>query len=115
VKIRILPSALEDLDRGRRFYARQRKSAGDYFLDSLFSDIDSLELYAGVHLKVFDFHRLLAKRFPFAVYYKVGHKSPTSSARYGRVASRPTAGSCRSSGSTSVTNAVHCRARDTGP
>jgi hypothetical protein len=71
VKIKILPSALEDLDRGRRFYARQEKSIGDYFLDSLFSDIDSLELYAGIHMKVFDFHRLLAKRFPHAVYYKV--------------------------------------------
>jgi plasmid stabilization system protein ParE len=71
VKIKILPSALEDLDRGRRFYARQGKSVGDYFLDSLFADIDSLELYAGVHIKVFDFHRLLAKRFPYAVYYKV--------------------------------------------
>ena len=71
MKIKILPSALEDLDRGRRFYARQGKSVGDYFLDSLFSDIDSLELYAGIHLKVFDFHRLLAKRFPYAVYYKV--------------------------------------------
>jgi hypothetical protein len=42
VKIKILPSALDDLDRGRRFYARQGKSVGDYFLDSLFSDIDSL-------------------------------------------------------------------------
>jgi hypothetical protein len=71
VKIKILPSALEDLDRGRQFYARQGKSVGDYFLDSLFSDIDSLELYAGIHMKVFDFHRLLAKRFPYAVYYKV--------------------------------------------
>jgi plasmid stabilization system protein ParE len=71
VKIKILPSALEDLDRGRRFYARQEKSIGDYFLDSLFSDIDSLELFAGIHMKVFDFHRLLAKRFPHAVYYKV--------------------------------------------
>jgi plasmid stabilization system protein ParE len=66
-----VPSALEDLDRGRRFYARQSKSVGDYFLDSLFSDIDSLELYAGIHLLVFDYHRLLAKRFPYAVYYKV--------------------------------------------
>jgi hypothetical protein len=71
VKVKILPTALEDLDRGRRFYARQRRSLGDYFLDALFSDIDSLELYAGIHLKVFDFHRLLAKRFPYAVYYQV--------------------------------------------
>lgn len=71
MNIKILPSALDDLDRGRRFYVRQGKSVGGYFLDSVFSDIDSLELYAGVHIKVFDFHRLLAKRFPYAVYYKV--------------------------------------------
>lgn len=44
---------------------------GDYFLDSLFADIDSLALYAGVHRKVFGFHRLLAKRFPYAIYYRL--------------------------------------------
>ena len=69
MKIKILPSAICDLDRGRMFYARQGESVGDYFLDSLFSDIDSLELYAGVHMKVFDYHRMLARRFPYAVYY----------------------------------------------
>jgi hypothetical protein len=44
---------------------------GDYFLDSLSSDIDSLQLYAGIHLKAFGFHRLLSKRFPYAAYYDV--------------------------------------------
>jgi hypothetical protein len=43
---------------------------GEYFLDTLFSDIDSLVLYAGIHRKVFGFHRLLSKRFPYAVYYQ---------------------------------------------
>jgi hypothetical protein len=41
---------------------------GDYFLDSLFSDIDSLQFYAGVHPVHFGYNRLLSKRFPFAVY-----------------------------------------------
>jgi hypothetical protein len=31
--------------------------------------VDSLRLYAGIHLKAHDFHRLLSKRFPFAIYY----------------------------------------------
>lgn len=44
---------------------------GAYFLDSLFSDIDSLALYAGIHRKVLGFHRLLSKRFPYAVYYQI--------------------------------------------
>jgi hypothetical protein len=70
MKLRILPSAIQDLRRGQEFYARQADSLGEYFLDSLFSDIDSLELYAGVHIKAFGYHRMLAKRFPFAVYYK---------------------------------------------
>jgi len=71
MKLRILPSAVADLDRGREFYARQRDSLGDYFLNSLFSDIDALELHGGVHAKAFGYHRLLSKRFPFAVYYRM--------------------------------------------
>lgn len=71
MKIKILPSALGDIDRGRRFYARRGNEIGEYFLDSLIADIDSLALYAGAHMKVFGFHRLLARRFPYAVYYRV--------------------------------------------
>lgn len=71
MKLKILESAIEDLHRGRMFYARHGDGVGDYFLDSLFSDIDSLLLYAGIHQKVFGYHRLLAKRFPYAVYYLI--------------------------------------------
>jgi plasmid stabilization system protein ParE len=51
VRIKILPSALRDLREGSDFYERQNPALGDYFLDSLFSDIDSLMLYAGIHRK----------------------------------------------------------------
>ena len=70
MRIRILRSAFKDLAAGRRFYERQGEGLGDYFLDSLFSDIDSLNLYAGIHRQAFGFHRLLSKRFPFAIYYR---------------------------------------------
>nr|VFJ89296.1 MAG: ParE toxin of type II toxin-antitoxin system, parDE [Candidatus Kentron sp. H]VFJ91126.1 MAG: ParE toxin of type II toxin-antitoxin system, parDE [Candidatus Kentron sp. H]VFJ97442.1 MAG: ParE toxin of type II toxin-antitoxin system, parDE [Candidatus Kentron sp. H] len=69
MKLKILSSAVEDLKSGRRFYGRQGDRVGEYFLDSLFSDIDSLVLYAGIHPKVFGYHRLLSRRFPHAVYY----------------------------------------------
>ena len=36
----------------------------------LFSDIDSLMLYAGIHRQVLGFHRMLSRRFPWAVYYR---------------------------------------------
>lgn len=71
MKVRVLRSALEDLATGRRFYDRRAEGVGGYFFDSLFSEIDSLVLYAGIHRVHFGFHRLLAKRFPFAVYYRV--------------------------------------------
>jgi len=48
---------------------------GSFFLDTLFSDIDSLKQYAGIHNKVFGQHRLLSKRFPYAVYYLVVSKT----------------------------------------
>ncbi len=71
MKIRILGSALEDLQTGRQFYENQAEGVGEYFFDAVFADIDSLALYAGIHPKVFGYHRLLAKRFPYAIYYKM--------------------------------------------
>ena len=71
MKIRILPSAIEDISEGFKFYENQKNGLGSYFIESLFSDIDSLKLYAGIHTKVFGYYRLLSKRFPYAVYYKI--------------------------------------------
>jgi len=75
MKIKLLSSAVEDLYRGRLFYEKQGEGLGEYFFDSLFSDIDSLTLYGGIHPKVFGYHRLLSKRFPYAIYYKVEEES----------------------------------------
>ncbi len=71
MSIKILPSAIEDLYAGRLFYDKQGEGLGEYFFDSLFSDIDSLVLFAGIHEKCFGYYRFLAKRFPYAVYYKI--------------------------------------------
>ena len=70
MRIRILDEAERDLEEGRRFYEKQCSGLGSYFLNSLFSDIDSLHLHAGIHRVCFGlYHRLLSKRFPFAIYY----------------------------------------------
>jgi len=72
MKIRILSSASQDLIDGYRFYEMQAEGIGAYFLDSLYADIDSLTLNAGIHPVHFGkYHRLLSKRFPFAVYYRI--------------------------------------------
>jgi len=71
MKITILPSARSDLATGFAFYENQQEGLGSYFLESLFSDIDSLLLYGGIQRKVFGYYRLLSKRFPYAIYYSL--------------------------------------------
>jgi hypothetical protein len=70
MNIRILYEAELDLLDGYNFYEMQAKGLGDYFLDSLSADIDSLQLYAGAHEIKYGHHRLLARRFPFAIFYR---------------------------------------------
>ena len=69
MRIEILSDAEDDLVVGARFYERQRVGLGEYFLDSLYSDIDSLLIYAGIHRAIFGFHRALSKRFPYTIFY----------------------------------------------
>lgn len=76
MKIKILGSASQDLVDGYWFYENQAEGIGRYFLDTLYSDIDSLVLHAGIHSIHFEkFHRLLSKRFPFAIYYRVENET----------------------------------------
>lgn len=70
-KVILLDEAVDDLEIGRRFYDDQEEGIGAYFVTSLLSDVASLHLYSGIHSLHFDFHRMLSKRFPFAVYYEV--------------------------------------------
>ena len=71
MNIKLLSPAWEDLSGGRSFCEKQGDGLGEYFFDSLFSDIDSLTLYGGIHPKFFGYHRMLSKRFPYAIYYKL--------------------------------------------
>lgn len=57
--------------KGKEFYESQERGLGKYFLDSLASDIDSLLIYAGIHRKIRGYFCLLAKHFPYAIYYKI--------------------------------------------
>lgn len=67
MKIEILDSAEEDLIDGFKFYENHSRGLGDYFLDSIFSDIESLRVYTGIHALHFGYHRLLSKRFLLSI------------------------------------------------
>ena len=70
MRIRILAAARQDLDDGFQFYESQEAGLGDYFISSVRADIEGLRISAGIHpLKHKDYHRLLCRVFPFAVYY----------------------------------------------
>lgn len=71
MRILILDQAIYDLENFFCFYERQQEGVGSYFLNSIYSDIESLKLYAGAHPVFFgEYYRALSKRFPFAIYYR---------------------------------------------
>jgi len=69
--IKILDEAEKDIATGISFYESQKSGLGKYFLDSILSDVESLHIYAGIHIVILDYYRLLSKRFPFSIYYKI--------------------------------------------
>lgn len=69
MKIRILRGAEEDLADGHRFYEESEPGVGDYFLDTLFVEIESLKSLAGIHRLVFGRYRMLSKVFPYGIFY----------------------------------------------
>jgi hypothetical protein len=70
MKVQILASARDDLIDGFCFYEEKESGLGDYFLSSLYSDIESLRIFGGIHFRPYrDYYRALSKHFPFAIYY----------------------------------------------
>jgi len=70
MRLEILDQAGRDLVEGFRFYEDQGEGLGSYFLTNLYADIDSLYFSAGIHSKPYKhYHRLLSRRFPFAIFY----------------------------------------------
>lgn len=72
MKISFLSHARDDLRAGFYFYDDKESGLGAYFLESLYADIDSLKIFAGIHeIHFVKYYRALSKRFPYAIYYTV--------------------------------------------
>lgn len=70
IPIRISDDAFADLDDGYWFYELQDAGLGDYFANTLRSDIEGLRITAGIHCRDYhDYHRVLSRVFPYAIYY----------------------------------------------
>jgi plasmid stabilization system protein ParE len=72
--IHVSSEAENDLNDGRNFYNSQQQGIGEYFWDTLISDIESLLISAGVHSKKLGYYRMSSKRFPYSIYYDVKNK-----------------------------------------
>jgi hypothetical protein len=57
------------------FDEQNAEGLGDYFLDCMQADVRSLKVFAGIYEMADGFHRMLAKRFPFAVYYLIENET----------------------------------------
>ncbi len=68
---KILDIAEKDLENSFIFYEKQSTGLGSYFLDTIYSEIDSLSYFGGMHNKTNGFFRLITNKFPFAIYYKI--------------------------------------------
>ncbi len=69
-RVVILAAAADDMEAARDFYDAQQSGVGDYCVDALLADIESLALFHGIHRRSCGCHRLLASRFPFGIYYR---------------------------------------------
>ena len=69
--ILFIKEAEKDLEEGKYFYETKERGLGQYFYDTILSDIESLYLYAGIYEKVFNCYKMLSKKFPYAIYYDI--------------------------------------------
>jgi len=67
----VMKEVADDPNDGKAFYEQRESGIGEYFWDSLIADIESLVIYAGVHIREHGLYRMLSKRFPYAIYYEI--------------------------------------------
>jgi len=68
-KVLLLEAAANDLAEAINFYEKQKRDLGGYFFNSIMADIESLDQSASIHSIHCGCHRMLARKFPFAIYY----------------------------------------------
>lgn len=72
-KVIILKEARNDIKEGKDFYNSIEIGVGDYFVNSILTDIEALQFYSGIHTEIFNLFQSRSKRFPFSIYYKINN------------------------------------------
>ena len=69
--VHISSDAEGDLAEAFWFYERQENGLGDRFRCSIKEDIRSLEVTGGSHSTHHGYHRMICRKFPFTVFYRM--------------------------------------------
>ena len=69
--VELRAEARDDIYHAAAFYNEQCQGLGQEFVETIFSDLITLERQAGVHPTIAGCHRKLTTRFPFGIYYRV--------------------------------------------
>jgi len=70
-RVRVKEFAAIDLKKAKAFYERQAEGLGSYFFDALLADMETLSWSAGIHPREYGYFKMLARRFPYSIYYSV--------------------------------------------
>ena len=68
-QVKISEYAKADLNSTYEFYEKQAVNLGKYFFDNIISEIEMLTFYGCLHQKFYGYHRMVSKKFPYAIYY----------------------------------------------
>lgn len=69
--VQLSRTAISGLNGGYRFYEKKEHGLGDYFKNTLLSEIEGLKVTAGIHRTIYGHQRMISRVFPFAIYYKL--------------------------------------------
>jgi hypothetical protein len=78
MRLEITPSAIADLLESHSFYERMEKGLGTRFLAFIHADIESLlSLPERNPITVLGLHKMLCRRFPFSIFYRIAGQTVT--------------------------------------
>ena len=69
--VQVIRAAKADIASSYRFYEKQQKGLGDYFVECILTDIAELEKTGGIHRKNRGYHHVNSKRFQSVLYYRM--------------------------------------------
>lgn len=72
MRVRVLRLAHVSIMDGYEFYEDRSPGLGQYFIESIMEDIESLKISGGTHQTLpSGFKRKVCDRFPYSIFYKV--------------------------------------------